>query len=207
MRALVLAAGVALVGCGGRILGDDGGASGADASLVDGPSVYEGVELPAACPALQECGGDPRGTWDYTGACIDDAVDKLKGSCPTADVQNPTGTADGWVQLDGQTVLRTISVSITATVVFPAECTGGAECSAVQASLPPGSTCTGSGACSCTITNTYSISDSDTYSLDGNVVVTGGGARYAFCIQGDVLDYTDRGEHPEFHGTFSMKKR
>lgn len=206
MRAVVLFWSMVTVACGGII---DGGVMGADgAASVDGGSDDIGVQLPTTCPALTACGGSLSGTWDYKGACIDNAVSKLKGDCPTADIQNAMGTVQGFVKFEGTTVLRSLTSSITATVVLPPACTSGASCSTVQAMLPPGTTCTGtSGTCHCTVTNTDSISDSDTYSLQGNKLVTGGGGQYDYCVSGNTLKYTDTDKYPQYHGTFSLTKR
>jgi hypothetical protein len=188
--------------------GGDGGA-GSDASSADGGGHHVGVDLPPTCPALTACGGTLIGTWDYRAACIDNVVSKLKGSCAAAAIQNPTGTVKGYVSFMGNnTVLRTLTSTVTATIVLPPSCTGGASCSVVQSRLSPSSVCTGTGGtCSCIVTNENSISDSDTYSLNGNTLVTGGGAQYDFCVSGNTLSYADRGAQPEYHGTFELAKR
>lgn len=194
------------MGCGGLVASQgDGGAPGASA---EGDAPHVGVELPAACPALAPCGGALSGTtWDYRAACIDNALDKLKGGCAAAEIRSPAGSVEGWVKFSGDTVLRTLKTSVRATIVLPPSCTSGASCSAVQAGLPPGSTCTGTTTCSCTVTNEQSVSDSDTYSVQGNTVVVGGGSRYDFCVAGGTLRYSDVGAHPELHGSFELARR
>lgn len=196
---------VLVIGCGGIVspmdVGLDAGADGA-------PS-HPGVELPAACPALRSCGGALAGTWDYRGACIDNALGKLKGGCASATIEDPSGAVKGSVTfMGGRTVHRTLTALVTATVVLPPACTGGASCSDVQARLPPGATCTGSaGTCRCRLTNEDSISDSDTYAVSGSTLVTGGGGQYDFCVSGDTLRYADRGTQPQYHGTFELTRR
>jgi hypothetical protein len=164
------------------------------------------ITFPASCP-LTPCGGNVVGTWDYSGGCVDDPFPMVKQFCPTAQVTNATGTIKGSVTFTANQVQRTATATTSATIVLPIECTQGSPCSSFVNYLPKGSTCTGSGTCSCSVTVNEQVSDSDSYTVNGNDIVTGTGSTYNYCVSGNTMKYEEVGANVKQHGIFELVKR
>jgi hypothetical protein len=60
---IVIASGSTAMGCGSGPTDGGGGDASAPASVV--------VSVEAQCSALNPCGGDVEGTWDYTSGCAE----------------------------------------------------------------------------------------------------------------------------------------
>jgi len=181
----------------------DGGAS--DSSSGDSPSNGGPISFPDKCPANNACGGNVVGTWDYTGGCIDSLFAQIKQACPTAQI-NAMGTVKGTLTFTATTVARNARADASATIVFPPVCTMGLTCTALAATLGPGSSCTGTTSCTCNVTSSVVAVDGDTYTVNGGKI-TAGGSDYEFCVTGSTLHYSEAGSSPKMAGIFDLAKR
>jgi hypothetical protein len=177
-----LALSLAAAGCGG-----DGGGGG-------------------AC-GVTPCGGDVVGTWQASSSCVDQATLNMEflagimGSCPSASLGNVGLTPSGSVAFTADMMFTgTISVDSTIPIIFPAACTNGASCADLTAVLQAlvgsngitSATCVGSGACTCTVAQTFdSINDTGTWATSGTTLTITGAASGAqanpYCVQGSSL--------------------
>ncbi len=163
------------------------------------PGTFVPVQY-GSCPSANvSCGGNPVGTWTYSGGCLD-AIDLSK--CPSATITNPDIKVKGQVTFTGTassgTVSRVAEVSIAADAFLPTSCLFGQSCATIQSVLtaqPPlgagfdSASCTahaGNTGCDCQIAKTQIDNGSEAYTVAGNVITTGTGqtARtYDFCIK------------------------
>lgn len=197
--------------------GSDGGTSGSDAGQGGDSSTTEKppasttpvtVDIDGTCPAFTPCGGNPQGTYDYVGGCVEDVFAEVRNECPGLDSSGASVTGKGSIYFIGNTLHRNVSTTISGTIVLPAACAAG-QCALVAAQLTPlfGSvSCTGTASCSCTINHTVTTDDVTTYSISGNVAVTQDGATYEICENGSDLEYKGAGPGSE-EGTYQLKKR
>ena len=94
------------------------------------------------------------------------------------------------------------------TITLPESCTFG-QCSEVENQLKSAFDsvkCSGSGACTCTISKIEKTDDVTTYTINGSVVRTADGDEYSICENGAQLTYAGASAGSE-QGTFSLKKR
>ena len=67
-------------------------------------------------------------------------------------------------------------------------------------------TCTGSGACTCTIAKTTSVKNATTFAVSGNSVTTDDGESYQICAQTNTLRYAGKSLGSE-SGSWELVKR
>lgn len=182
---------------------NDSGVVPPDAKPVD-------VTFSASCPKVNPCGGAVVGTWDYTGVCIDDPLAGFKQQCPTATVQSQKGTVKGRVVFDALKVTRTSSVSYSASITVPVECSQG-QCALVQQALSKSfdsATCKAAGGgCACDLALTTNANQADGYTVQGNQVKISDGSTYDYCVSGSKLSYVPSGSSKEQPGAYEMTKK
>lgn len=159
------------------------------------------IHIEQTCtPALTPCGGDVVGSWCYAEVCIE--KDELlaealmqpgvPASCTADDIEvrSSDGTIEGTIVFDATTVTRMVMSSATGTFYLSPDCVI-VNCRATEGALDSAlsgmgsATCEAEGdGCLCDITFTSMVDDFNTYTLDGNTIVTGGGRRFDYCIEG-----------------------
>lgn len=188
----------------------DGGTTDPDA----GPPVLScemgSIRIAETCPAFAACGGDQVGMWCYADVCmtkrelIEPVIMQAQSlgqipDCRVEDViiRGSMGTIDGTVNLTTDMLTRTVMSSATGTFFLPPDCIlfpgpGARRCNATEAAINEGLGANGSGTCmpdadgcECDITFDSMVNESDTYTLEGNTIVTGAGRRYDYCVEGD----------------------
>lgn len=196
---------------GGGGKGDGGGSSATDSGGVSSNPAT--LQFPASCPSFSACGGDVVGSWDYASGCVDNPFGNIDQSCPGLAVVDPKGSVAGTITFTATTVVRRASGSFDATLAVPASCSEPAGgCPAIEASLKGAGFATSvcaaasAGGCSCSLTKTIAIDDSDTYTISGNTLTTGGGGQYDFCVSGSSLSYREASQQKEA-GQFVLAKR
>jgi hypothetical protein len=119
--------------------GSDSGTPGIDAGLdagVDSGPVYPScngsaqatvnVQFPfgdGGCPAFNACGGDPTGTWNYTGGCVvENLLSEAQGFCPNFVVNSSSGTVQGCVAFGGGYVYRDVNWQASIAFDLPQSC-------------------------------------------------------------------------------------
>ena len=156
------------------------------------------------------CGGDVVGTWQARSACIDQAtlnmefLEGIMGSCPDASLGNVRLTPTGMVTLTADMMFTdTLSLNSTMDLNFPAACTNGASCADLTEALQTlvgtssitSANCTGSGGCTCTLTQTISTPETGTWTTSGTTLtITGamtGVQTSPYCVQGSSLHLLD----------------
>jgi hypothetical protein len=180
-----------------------------DSSNTGGPSPAN-VDLKDSCPSFTPCGGSVEGTWDYTGGCAEIDLSQLKQACSGITVSDMSATVTGRVVFDAVQVVRQYTATGKAKISVPAVCAQPAGgCTVLQTEMGNGTTCSddGSGGCNCNFTTTTSDDKTDTYTVQGDTVVTGDGNSYDFCVSGGSMTYRhSSGGSPE-HGSFTLTKR
>ncbi|MGE0786755.1 MAG: hypothetical protein AB7S26_13870 [Sandaracinaceae bacterium] len=181
----------------GPPIGSDGG------GVVGCPSTPPTVDVRfGGCDALSPCGGNVEGVWVYDDVCVAMPMPDLS-ACPQARIEDLAGTAQGCVELDGTMVDRDVTTTVSFTVVVPASCTLGLGCTAIESAL--GVTCAVDGTdCRCPISETYTASNTDTYTVAGSVLTTGDGHQYDFCVGGAGLSYEEHGASPDEPGVVRL---
>lgn len=167
------------------------------------------VEVGAACPAFGACGGTLDGTYDYTGGCLGDLLAPARARCPSLDASKAKVAVRGSLHFSGAALSRNIQSTVSGSVVFPATCTAG-QCAAVESSLVqagfPGTKCSGSSDCTCTLSRVDTRKDTTTFTTNGTTVTTGDGEAYEICAKGADLAYSGTSAGAE-DGTWTLKKR
>lgn len=190
---------------GGTTSSSSGGSSGSSGGNPSGGP----VKIDGTCSAFQACGGNPQGTYDYTGGCIEDVFAGARGACSALDTSKAEVNVKGSIEFTGNALKRNVTVTIGGHIVFPSTCTSGIPCSAIENELKNGFdsvTCTGSTACDCTISKTESDTDATTYTIQGSLVTTADGDEYSICEKGADLSYSGKSVDSE-QGSFTLKKR
>ena len=192
--------------------GSDGGTSGNDASTPSttpaASTVVAPVEIGATCPAFTACVGNPQGTYDYSAGCVGDAFAAARAQCPALDSSNTKATVTGSLYFEGNALQRDAVVHISGTIVVPETCSAG-QCATVQAALTSGFdsvSCTGTSACTCTVSKTTAVKNATTFSVSGDTVTTGDGESYAICAQPSELRYSGKSLGAEA-GSWQLTKR
>lgn len=136
------------------------------------------------------CGGDPVGVWTIGATCLSGAP--MIDQCPQADIRfsiDQEGTV---------TVSADMTYSVEATSAgflrgtIPAECFQGQLTDCAQLN-DEDTTCTGDASveCSCEATFSETVSESGTWSVNGNEITLDDGAGNIeineFCVQGDAM--------------------
>jgi len=182
---------------------------GNDSGTTSGPAAAN-VSLADSCPSFTPCGGSVEGTWDYTGGCAEVDLSQLKQACSGITVSDTSATVTARVVFAAGEVNRTYTATGKAKLNVPAVCAQPAGgCTALQAAIGADATCSddGSGGCNCNITSTASDDKTDTYTVQGNTVVTGDGNSYDFCVNGDGMTYQHSSGDSAEHGSFTLTKR
>lgn len=150
------------------------------------------------CPAFSACGGELDGAWTLDGLCIDDDMPFDTTECPGLTVVNTGGDVSGTLTFADGTLTSSVTSSITATLGIPSSCTMGLSCAMIQGALAMSegldtATCSSSagGGCTCTVGVLNSAMSSTTYTVDGDVVTTGDGDRFEYCVSGGTLRYSE----------------
>lgn len=201
-------AGVATDSGGGAAEGGGGGGDGGGGGFDAGGGKDAG--LPAAadiqfdnCPAFSASGGDPVGTWDYTGACVDTSMlADFGAACQGAEkptVKSAKGKVQGRVVFTATQVARNVVTTTNAVVTVAKTCFPAMfqsqPCSTLGqllASQVPGASCA-DGAdvdhCDCNITITGGQSGTNGYTKSATQLTLDNGSVYDFSVTGKTLQY------------------
>ena len=174
-----------------------------------GPSAAN-VSLADSCPSFTPCGGSVEGTWDYTGGCAEVDLSQLKQACSGITVTDTSATVTARVVFAAGEVNRTYTATGKAKLNVPAVCAQPAGgCTALQSAIGGTATCSddGSGGCNCNITSTTNDDQIDSYTVQGNTVVTGDGNQYDFCVSGGGMTYRHSNGDSAERGSFTLTKR
>lgn len=166
------------------------------------------VDIDGTCSAFVACGGNPQGTFDYTGGCLDDVFSQARSACPALDTSNAVVKVKGSITFKGAALTRDATVTISGSITFPQTCSAG-QCALLENELKSAfdsASCSGSSSCTCTISKTENEKDATTYTIQGSVVKTADGDEYTICEKGSDLSYSGASAGSE-EGTFTMKKR
>ncbi len=201
-----------LAACSAGNGGTNGNPDGGGQAKPDGSTggVTGTISFPDQCSALQACGGDVVGTWDYTAGCVENPFTGLKSACPALTVTGLTGTAHGTLTFTATTVARNASATVAATISVPSSCAqpmGG--CAGVQKQLTDAglvATCAGAGDCSCSVSRSDSMDDSNGYTASGTTITLSTGDKYEYCVSSGMLGYKAVNQQKE-SGQFDLKKR
>ena len=193
--------------------GTDGGPAQNDASTPStttpaASTVVAPVDLGGTCAAFTACGGNPQGTYDYSAGCVSDALAAARAQCPALDTSNAKATVTGSLYFEGNALQRDAVVHLSGTIVVPESCSAG-QCATVQAALTNGFdsvSCTGSSACTCTISKTTAVKNATTFLVSGDTVTTGDGESYSICEQANELRYSGKSLGAE-DGSWQLTKR
>lgn len=195
---------------------DGGSSSSSSSSNTNGPSSGEPtpsqtqaeIDIDGTCSAFAACGGNPQGTFDYTGGCIEDVFRQAREACPALDTTKATVKVKGSITFIGNALKRNVTLTTSGTIVFPASCTYG-QCAMVEQQLKSAfasASCSGSTDCTCTVSRTDTEVDGTTYTISNGVVTTADGDQYSLCEKGADLSYSGVSAGSE-QGTFTLKKR
>lgn len=187
--------------------GSSSGSSGSEAPPASTTSAT--VDVDSSCPAFTPCGGNPSGTYDYTGGCVD-VFASVRGMCSGIDASGVKVTLKGSIYfLAGNALKRDVTIDVSGTVLFPASCVANV-CTAAEQGLQstfPGATCTQAGTnCSCTIQKSTTNTNSTTFTVSGNTVTTNDGETYEICDQDGTLQYSGKSAGAE-KGSWTLAKR
>jgi hypothetical protein len=191
--------------------GDGGTAQSGDGSATNAPApstTAAEIDIDGTCSAWVACGGNPQGTYDYTGGCIEDVFSGARGACPALDTSKAKVTVKGSVTFSGNALTRNVTVTTSGTITLPESCTYG-QCAAIESELKStfdSVSCSGSGDCVCTVSKTETEQDATTYTLQGSLLSTADGDEYSICDKGADLSYSGKSTGTE-QGTFTLKKR
>lgn len=166
------------------------------------------VDVDGTCSAWVACGGNPQGTFDYTGGCIEDVFAGARDACPALDTTKAKVTVKGSVTFAGNALTRDVTVTIGGALTFPQSCTFG-QCAMIENELKSAFdsvSCTGSSDCTCTVSKIENEKDATTYTIQGSLVTTADGDEYSICEKGADLSYSGKSAGAE-QGTFTLKKR
>jgi hypothetical protein len=111
------------------------------------------VDIDGTCSAFVACGGDPQGTFDYTGGCIEDVFAGARGACSGLDTTKAIVKVKGSITFNGNALLRDVTVTTSGQITLPQSCTYG-QCAMIENNLKgafDSVSCTGSTDCTCTI--------------------------------------------------------
>ena len=189
---------------------DAGDKQGNDSSTTTGGPSAANIELQDSCPSFTPCGGDVEGTWDYTGGCAELDLSQLKQACSGITVSDTSATVTARVVFAAGQVNRTYTATGKAKLNVPAVCAQPAGgCTALQSAIGADATCSddGGGGCNCNITSTASDDKTDSYTVQGDTVVTGDGNSYDFCVNGGSMTYRHSSGDSAEQGSFQLTKR
>ena len=183
--------------------------SGAGGSLTGGGSGV-GTSTNTCTGTFAACGGDPTGTWDIVGVCVEGDLAAAANSSYASDsaecsslCTGATLAAQGLVTYGAGSVQPNAILSLTETLAMTAGCyaalSGETWSSTSCASFAQGldqqsgttATCSsGSSMCNCAYVTVLS-STVDTYTVDGSLLVASDGTTTEFCVQGSTMTQRD----------------
>lgn len=159
------------------------------------------IRIAEMCPAFTACGGDEVGSWCYADVCM--TKEELLGpvlmqmgvprdcTLDEIEVRSSSGMIDGNATLTGTMLTRMVMSEATGTFYLGPGCkifTCRATEAAINSALGSNgmATCRDEApGCECDITFNSTVNESDTYTLDGNTIVTGSDRRYDYCVGAD----------------------
>jgi hypothetical protein len=169
------------------------------------------------CTPLAACGGDPKGLWKVTGACVSEKVfDPAKAQCPNLVESNVKFQARGIVSTTATTIARKLDVKFTATFAVPAQCKNanpvGTTCKDAETAIKfaglKTATCkdnAGTGGCDCDVANDLSEDTSDAYTVSGNTL-TANARTFDYCVNGNEIKYTETTAKAPVPAVFTLTK-
>ena len=163
------------------------------------------------CSAFTPCGGDVAGTWNLVAGCIDDPLATSKSLCPALVVNSETATGSGSVTFVGSIVTRSYTTHYAMDVTVPPACLTVYSCSQIQAGYQQyiaNTSCATdtNGACRCTGSIDSNAQQGSTYTTSNNEIVTGGGDHYAYCVNGNTLQYKHVSGPTSEIGSYTLQK-
>ncbi len=179
-------------GGGGDGGGGGGGGSDAGSGGGGGPAPEVTIAIAESCDPVDPCGGAILGSWQYSSGCVEASFDAIFERCPTATLSDEVARARGTVTVSDSEVVQEGTVRASATLHLPAECSYG-MCDVIEGTLAGAVDridCVPSGSgCDCDIETTDTIYRSGGYTIDGGILTTEEGYRYAFCVDGSTMRY------------------
>ena len=197
---------------GGTSAGGTTSASGATSTggTATTSSLANGNSASACSEVFTACGGDPAGTWDIIGVCVQGDLASVANTSYAADATQcsslcttATLAAQGSVTYNAGTVQPNAVLSLSETLQMTANCYAAlfgtawnsTSCAAVARTLDQqtGTTATCSAetaGCDCTYV-TIMPASADTYTVDGTVLVASDGSTTEFCVQGSSMTQRD----------------
>lgn len=199
--------------------GSAAGGSAAGGSAGGRPQLMFDAGMPASvpmtfaanCNATQPCGGALPGLWHYQSICVEDSIfSRLQNFCGGAaqtQVLDRSGTARGAVFFTATEMAR----SVAGRVDFALSTTNGTcvngfmglgGCTNLPSLLAQAGvqgTCAlelpdgGASASTCTCRLSFAFNDqaTDTYTVAGNVITTGGNRTFEYCVAGTSMTYEE----------------
>jgi hypothetical protein len=169
------------------------------------------ITFASNCNAVQPCGGALTGRWYYDNVCIEDSIfSRIQSACGGASqtqILNRSGSVAGAVMFSSNQMAR----SVTGTVDFTATTTNGVcvngfmglgGCAQLPSllgnfgvqgtcalGLPDGGASTAS--CTCDLTFSFTDTANETYTTSGNVITTGSGRTFEYCVANTRLTYEE----------------
>jgi hypothetical protein len=190
MRAGSMAWVVLALGCGG----------GGDGVTLTKATVCSG--------SYSACGGDPTGTWDLAGVCVEgdlaasaDAQLSSKYAACAGSITNATVAGGGSVTYSGGNATYDAKEELVSTLAYSPACvaaiSSGATlsasvCTQVQSNLNAETNtkgnCSYDGShCNCTMTVTNPDTVTHTFSVSGSTISESDGSSYQFCVNGSSM--------------------
>ncbi|HMF43509.1 MAG TPA: hypothetical protein VKQ32_22705 [Polyangia bacterium] len=171
-----------------------------------------GGGVPASCGTTAPCGGDVVGTWVPDGSCVNQAsiqatyMNAVGLECPAGSMVSIVEATSDWARVAsmfdvGGTYSGTATFSATVAIAVPAACLVSRTCAGLDADFrsmvdPAGgiaaASCTDGGtACTCSITQQLSRTDTGTYQTSGNTLTLMPAGRdqtdTPYCVRGSEL--------------------
>ncbi len=173
------------------------------------PPRLQTLDVALDCPGKAPCGGSLDDTsWACLDVCLDQALlfAQVYGRCSAASLSTVRDKKiDGTLDFSGGSLTRKLSLSGTGVFSMPNACHGcrctelGADLSAAGLSAYCHPTCTG-GYCTCYVDFDVLVDETDTYTLSGNTITTGGGGTFDYCLDAGELDLVETSASPEMPG-------
>ncbi len=201
-------------GAGGAVADSTGGVTSNRAASNTGGTQTDGATEDGSandCAGIfSPCGGDPTGTWDIASVCVDGDLAAAANQGYASDAAecsslctSATLAAAGSVSYDNGSLQPNAILSLTETWVMPANCyaalSGATWATSACASYAQGLnqqsgttvTCSpGNALCDCVYSN-VTPSTTDTYAVNGSLLVASDGSTTEFCIQGSTMTQRD----------------
>jgi hypothetical protein len=185
------------------------------------------VQATTCAGTFTACGGDPTGTWDLVGVCVEGdlvAANNAESSASSpacgSTVTAATIAGGGSVTYGAGTVTFNATIETAMSMVYTPACvsalSGGGSlnaltCSQQAASMDAGpntaATCSYTGGnCNCTLTATQVNTSTRQFTVSGSTITEGGGDSYTFCVNGNTMTQREQVTGDAYAVT-TMKKR